>query len=47
MKGWLNKTGKGKVPRLPDPVKGPYLFLLRRAGTSCFYLYEIENIGGD
>jgi hypothetical protein len=35
-------------PGLPDPVEArTSLTIPKDCKTSCFYLYEIENLGGD
>ena len=49
MKGWLNKEqALGKFPGYLTPSKARTSFSTPKGfETSCFYLYEVENIGGD
>jgi hypothetical protein len=49
MKGWLNKEqAEIKFPVNLTPSKArTSLTVPKNRKTSCFYLYEIENIGGD
>jgi hypothetical protein len=53
-RGWLNSVGRASslTSEQPDnrsafPVEGPYLSHNQSCEPSCFYLYGVENIGGD